>query len=125
DLLPGAGDGARIAAEDRCIEVADVDAQLQGIGADHAAHRTVAKAVLDLAPLQRQVAAPVAADGPGLAQAIREGLLQVAEQDLDLQTGAAEDDGLHPAPQELLRDSLALQRRRATDPELPVDDRRV
>ena len=67
DLLPGTGDGARIAAEDRGIKVANIDPQLQGIGADHAAHRTVAKAVLDLAPLQRQVAAPVAADGPGLA----------------------------------------------------------
>ena len=54
--LPG------IAEQHRHVEAADVDAQLEGVGGDDAQHRAVAQAALDLAPLQRQVAAAVAAD---------------------------------------------------------------
>ena len=72
DLLPGAGDGARVAAQDRGIEVTNVDPQFEGVGADDAPHRTVAKAVLDVTPLQGQIAAAVSADRPGLAQSIGE-----------------------------------------------------
>src|SRR5438552_12149630 len=76
NLLPGACDRAGIAAEHGSIEVADVDAQLQGVRADHAPHRTVAESVLDLTPLQWKVATAVAADRAGLAEPIRERLLQ-------------------------------------------------
>jgi hypothetical protein len=38
DLLPRAGDAARIAAEDRRLQPADVDAQLQRVGGDDPAH---------------------------------------------------------------------------------------
>ena len=90
--------------------MADVDAQLQGVRADHAPHRTVAESVLDLAPLQWKVATAVATDRAALAEPIRERLLQVAEKDFDLQTSSPEDDGLHPTAQERLGDPLALQR---------------
>src|SRR2546425_13375263 len=88
DLLPGAGDRPGVAAENRGIEVPDVDPQLERVGADHAADRSIAQAVLDLAPLQREVPTPVAADRPAFAKPVGERLLQVAEQDLDLQAGA-------------------------------------
>src|SRR5436189_5824950 len=77
DLWPGAGNGSRVAAKNRGVEVADIDAKLQCIRADHAPHRTVAKSVLDLAPLQRQVATAIPADRAALAESIRERLLQV------------------------------------------------
>src|SRR5438270_12606481 len=81
--------------------------------------------MLDVTPLQGQIAAAVSADRPGLAESIGERLLQVAEQDFDLQAAAAEDDRLHTAPKKLFSDSLTLQGRGSADPELPIDDRRV
>src|SRR3984893_9078438 len=125
DLLPGAGDGPGVAAQDRGIKVSDIDPQLEGIRADHPTHRSVAQAMFDLTTLQWKVAATVAADRASLAESIGERLLQIAEQDLDLEAGAAEDDGLHAAAEKHLGDSLALQRGRAPDAELAVDDRRV
>src|SRR5207302_7139860 len=125
DLLPGARDRPRVTAENGGIQVPDVDPQLERIGADHATDRPVAQAVLDLATLQRQIPTAVAADRPRLAQPTGERLLQIAEQDLDLQTGAAEDDRLHAAAQKRLGDLLAFERGRAPDAELAIDDRRV
>src|SRR5207302_11279224 len=125
DLLPGAGDRSGIPAENGGIEVPDVDSQLEGVGANHAADRSVAKTVLDLAPLQRQVPTAVAADRPRLAQPVGERLLQVAEQDFDLQARASEDDGLHPAAQKRLGDLLALQGGGAPDAKLAIDHWRV
>src|SRR5690348_3460442 len=87
DLLPRAGDRPRVAAKNGGIQVPDVDPQLERVGADDAAHRSVAQTVLDLAPLQREVPAPIAADRPRLTESIGERLLQIAEQDLDLQAG--------------------------------------
>ena len=46
----------------RDVERADVDAQLERVGGDHAAHGPLAQPLLDLAPPLRQVAAAVAAD---------------------------------------------------------------
>src|SRR5207244_9115528 len=100
NLLPGACDRAGIAAEHGGIEVADIDAQLERVRADHAAHRTIAESVLDLAPLQRQVATAVAADRAVLPEPIRERLLQVAKEDLHLQPSSSKDDGLHSAAPE-------------------------
>ena len=61
-LLPGRGDGARVAGQDRCVQAADVDAQLQRVGRHHAEHFTRPQPGLDLAPLGGQVAAAVSAD---------------------------------------------------------------
>ncbi len=44
------------------VQLADVHAQLQGVGADHAQQLAVAQAALDGPPLRGQVAAAVAAD---------------------------------------------------------------
>src|SRR5205807_9405078 len=97
-----------VTAKNGGIEVPDVDSQLEGVGANHTTDRSVAQTVLDLAPLQRQVPTPIAADGARFAQPVGERLLQVAEQDFDLQARASEDDGLHPAAQKRLGDLLAL-----------------
>src|ERR1700730_15397327 len=84
DLLPGAGDRPRVATENDRVQVPDVDPELERIGADHATHRSVAQAVLDLAPLQRKISAAIAANRPGFAEAIGERLLQKVHQNLHL-----------------------------------------
>src|SRR5260370_26883879 len=76
DLLPGAGDRPGVAAENGGIQVPDVYPQLERAGADDAADRSVAQAVLDLAPLQREIPTPVAAARPGFAEPIGARLLQ-------------------------------------------------
>ena len=62
DLLPRRRDRARVAGEDRHVEPADVDAELERVRGDDAEDLAVAQAALDRPPLRRQVAAAVAAD---------------------------------------------------------------
>ena len=45
------------------VERADVDAQFQRVGRDHAANAAFAQTVLDLAALAGQIAAAIAANG--------------------------------------------------------------
>ncbi len=51
-LLPGAGQGARIADQHRCVEAANVDAQLQGVGGDDRADASAPQSRLDGPPLE-------------------------------------------------------------------------
>ena len=60
--LPRRGNRAGIAGHHAHVERADVDAELERVGRDHAAHLPGAQALLDLAPAQRQIAAAIAAD---------------------------------------------------------------
>ena len=62
DLLPGARDRAGVAAQDRGIEMTDVDAELQRVGTNDTSHRPIAQTVLDLASLQWEIAAAIAAN---------------------------------------------------------------
>src|SRR5260370_19782238 len=55
ELLPGRRDGAGIADQDRALQAADVDAELQRVRAHHPVDLSAAQAGLDLAPVQRQV----------------------------------------------------------------------
>ena len=71
ELLPRRGDRARVARQDRGVEPADVDAQLERVGRDDAEDLAVAQAALDRAPLRRQVAAAVAADARARAASSR------------------------------------------------------
>ncbi len=52
-LLPHAGNRAGVAGDHRRAELADVDAQLKRVRGNHAAHRSLAQAALDLAPFER------------------------------------------------------------------------
>ena len=124
-LLPGAGDRAGVADADRRIERADVDAQLQRVRGDHAAHAPVAQPGLDLVALVRQVAAAVAADRVRVARWRLERLAQVAREHLDRRARAGERDRLDAAADEPLGQPLAGEQRRAADAELLVGDRRV
>ena len=61
-LLPRARHRAGIAGEDRDVQRADVDAELQRVGGDDAEDLAVAQAALDRPALRGQVAAAIAAD---------------------------------------------------------------
>ena len=66
-----AGDRARVAGEDRDVERADVDAQLERVRGDDAEDLAVAQPALDRPALRRQVAAAVAADPASAARGPR------------------------------------------------------
>ena len=94
-LLPGAGDGARIAAEDRRLQIADVDPQLQGVGRHDPHHLPAAEARLDLPAEVREVSPAVAGDELGVHRlSLGELILQVLRQDLDVQAARGKDDRL-------------------------------
>ena len=125
-LLPGGCDGARVADADGRVQAADVDAKLERVGCDHAAHAAVAQSCLDLMPLVGQIAAPVAADGVRVAGWRSERLAQVAGEDLDrgprLRANAMV---CTPPPMSRSAEPLAGEQRGAADAELLVGDRRV
>ncbi len=125
DLLPGAGERAGEAGEDRGVEAADVDAELQRVRRDDTANTAVAEATFDRPTLVRQIAAAVALDFRRVADALLQRLAQVAEQQLDADAGGREDDGLHASLQQPGADGAGRVHAALTDAEFPVDDRRV
>ena len=82
-LLPGRGDRAGIAAEDRDLERADVDAQLKGVGRDDAQDLAGLDSLLDGAPLVGEVTAAIAADQFGVAPEAGHGALEIFVEDLN------------------------------------------
>jgi hypothetical protein len=80
--LPGRGHAARVAEEHGGVEAADVDPQLERVGGHDPQHRALAQPPLDLTPLQRQVAAAVAADDALRAGPRLQGFLQIGDEDL-------------------------------------------
>src|SRR5882672_7296109 len=75
--LPRGGDRAGVAGHDDGIERADVNAELERAGRDHAANFSVSEAAFDFAPLVRQVAAAVAANVFRFSRESRIRLLQI------------------------------------------------
>ncbi|MBA7482029.1 hypothetical protein ES707_17515 [subsurface metagenome] len=61
-LLPGAGDGSRIARQHRCVKVADVYAQLQRIRGHRTGELTTEKLSFDLTALLRKITGAVGHD---------------------------------------------------------------
>ncbi len=124
-LLPGGGDRARVAREHGDVEAADVHAQLERVGADHAEHLAVAQPALDRPALGGQVAAAVAADPRPWPEIGSHRLAQVREHDLDRDPRPAEDHGLAPGPQERERPALRERQGRSPGARRAIDDRRV
>ncbi len=107
-LLPGAGNGPGIAVNDAGLQLADIKAQLQGIGADHRLYLAFTQAHLDGAPLPGQVAAAVAADTAIPAGDIFLALLEVGQQQLHPEAAAGKDNRLHLLPVELFGQAACL-----------------
>src|SRR5207237_2774468 len=93
-LLPRRRHGPRVAEEDGGLERADIDAELQGVRRNDATDGTVAQALLDRAPLRRQIAAAIAADEILRPLRLRKTRAKVGEQQLGLHARAGECDGL-------------------------------
>jgi hypothetical protein len=124
-LLPGGGDASRVADQHRGVEAPDVDPQLERVGGDDAEYFSLAQPALDLASLEGQVSASVAADdalGPRLRL---ERLLQVGDEDLGGEARRGEHDRLQALREEGERNVAGRVEGRAPDPELSVHDRRV
>ena len=99
-LLPGRRDRARVTGQDRRIQAADVDAQLERIRRHHAEDLAAAQPGLDIAPLRGQVAAAVAANSLERATSFAEGLAQAGQQQLDRDACLGEHDRLPSGAQE-------------------------
>ena len=116
---------ARVADEHRRVEAADVDPELERVRRDDAEHRSLAQPALDLAALQREIAAPVAADDALRPRLRLERLLEVRDEHLGREARRREHDRLQALREERERDVARRVERRLADPELAVDDRRV
>ena len=123
--LPEGRLGARIADQQRHVEAADVDAQLQRVGGHDDLDRAAAQTVLDLAPQLGQVAAAVAADLVRLQAQGRCRLLEVARQHLDRHASVAEDDGLVRGTHQAVRQAPRLLQGVGAQARDRVEHRRV
>ncbi len=81
-LLPGAGDTARIADEDGGVQLAHVDAQLQGVGRGDGQQLAGEQASLDLTPFLGGIAAAVRSDALREVGALSQGVAGVEEDQL-------------------------------------------
>ena len=125
ELLPGRRDRARVAGEDGRVEPADVDAELEGVGADHAEDLAVAQPALDRPPFRGQVAAPVAADPRPWTGPFAERLAEAGQEDLDGRPRPAEDDRLAAGPQEGQGPAIGQGQRRAAGAGGRIEQRRL
>ena len=123
--LPGGRDRAGIAGHDRGVERANVDAQFQRVGRNHAADAAFAQTVLDFAALAGKIAAAIAANRGRLAGRRGIRLLQIGEQHFGVQARVGEHDGLQIALQEFLSHARRLVDIAAADAEKAVHDRRI
>ena len=122
--LPGAGDRPGVAGQHRDVERPDVDAELEGVGRDDAQDLARPQALLDLPPLERQVAAAVAADEALFLDRRLDVLFEVGQQDLGDEAAAGEDDRLEAVLEEDRGDAPRLVDVGPADAERGVDDRR-
>ncbi len=61
-LLPGGGDGAGIADEQRCLQTADINTQFKGIGGNYHSDASVTQAFFDFAALGREITGTITAN---------------------------------------------------------------
>src|SRR5216684_5533299 len=124
-LLPGGRDRSRIADQDRRLQAADIDPQLQRIGADDSGDISVAQPGLDLAPMEWEIPGAVATHPSRRIQAGRQVLAEIAQHHLDLEPAAAEQDGLHAGAYPWRRYTPGFEHRAPANAHLAADERRV
>ena len=125
ELLPGAGDGTRVARQDGDVEAPDIHAELQRVGADDPEDLAVAQALLDGAPLGWQVPAAVAPHPAARPVALAQRLAQARQDDLDRGPRATEHDRLAAGPDEGERPALCKREGRTARPGRRVEQGRV
>ena len=125
--LAKARDRAGEGHADRGVELADVDAELERVGRDHAEEVARDEAVLDLAALLRRVARAVRGDPRGevLAPALLQAKAGEALDQLDPLARAQEADRPHALGDEVGQELRALREGRAAALRALVDHGRV
>ena len=113
ELLPRGGHRTRVAGQDRDVEAADVDAQLERVGRDDTEDLAVAQPALDRSAFGRQVAAAIAPDAAVRPIALAQRLPQAREQQLDRDPRPPEHDRLATGPEEGQRPALGQGDRRS------------
>src|SRR5690606_9612449 len=128
-LLTRARDSARITHQEGSVEAADVDSQLQGVGACDAQELPFKQLAFDLSPLGRQVPSPVCPNGPSEAWVTPlEVLPDVAVKELRDDPRPGKGNGLHSFRNELHHDlpgfgvGAAALRRLADPRRVPQDE---
>ena len=124
-LLPRGGDRAGIAGQDRDLELAHVDAELQCVGADHAQHLTISQTSFHRPSLRGQVPSSVTADARTRSVAQTQRLAKRGQHQLHAHSRTAEDDRLSARPQEGQRPSRSESLGRPSCPGRGIDQRRL
>ena len=124
-LLPGAGNGAGIAAEHAGLQGPDVNTQLQRVGADHRLDVAVPQALLDLPAFGGQIAAPVAAHLTAVADGIGDQFFELPCHDFHLQAALGKHDALHAVVHQHGGDFPRFGQHALADAQLPVDHRGI
>ena len=123
--LPRRCDRSRISGHHHRVERADVHAQFQRVRCDDGADLAFPQFLLDLAPLARQIAAPIPADRVGRHGAALARVLQIGDQNFGRQpvVGRTRASAGHGPGTRC--DAARLLQIAAPDPELPVHNRRI
>ena len=124
-LLPGRGNGTRIARQHRHIEPADVDAELERIRADDAEQLAVAEPALDGPAFRGQVSAAIPAHAAARPEPLAQGFAQSGEQQLDRRSRPAEHHGLPAGAQERQSPAVRQRQRRAAGTTGRIQDRGI
>jgi len=124
-LLPRCRDGAGVPGEDRNVEPADVDAELEGIGADHAQDFARPKAGFDRPTLGGQVPAAIATDPTDRALTFTEVVPKAGQDELDGMPRSTEHDRLAPGAQECQGRPTGKTKSAAPHAQPRIDERRV
>ena len=123
--LPGGSNGARITRHHRHVEAADIDAQLEGVGGNHAQQSPFAQVALNFPPFERQIPAPVSANHFRAHRPPGKIFFQVSHQNFRGQARVGKDNGFQAPHHKDLRQPAGLVQIRPANTELPVHHRRI
>jgi len=103
-LLPGTGNGSRITHHDACLQVADVDAQFEGIRTYHPHDAAFTETLFDLPPEVGKVATAVTGHIVVIfGDFAFERILEVLGEHLHIKPACGEGNGLYPVIYEVAR----------------------
>ncbi len=123
-LLPSAGDRTWIAIDDACLQLADIDAELQCIRTDNTADAAVSQPFLNLTALLRQISTAIATNR--LARQASASLIpQIGKQNLYSCSAPREDNRLNALIQQERCQLLRFQHTAAANAKLLIDDRGI
>ena len=93
-LLPGARHAARVTRHDADIQRANIDAELQGVGADNGHDFALAEALFYLAAFRGEVTAPIAFDQVVTFAHLAHRIFEIGGKNFHPEAAPRKDDGL-------------------------------